>query len=509
MLSRLSKNIFYNLVGQGTILIVGSGAAKYIFTRLGEEGLGLIYFAIMVSTVLVAVLDMGIGASTVREVSSRHIDDPAYVQDLVRTASLFYWSSYCLVALATYWAAPFLVKGWIHLNVIDSGTATRALRVLLIAALLNLPRSLYASILRGLQRMEFNNLIDVLATVMQQLGIILILYFGGNIFHVVYWFAGVACAAVAGYFIVIAAFFSPAILVPGYSGGVVRQNQGYSSRMMAISLLSIILTQADKLIVSKLLPVGLLGIYLFSSAMGNRTLMVTGAIAQGVFPSFSSLFAAGSTKHLAAQYAKFQDLVCFAMLPLYAALAFAARPMLSYLFNPDLAHRLLAPVILLSLGYYMNTTVTIPYMFSLAVGKPGIAARMNFYAIFTVLPVTFACIYWGGLVGAGFSWVFYHIFAYSYGVPRICSECLGMKSREWFYHVLRIFLLAGATYGLALVAVQFLFEGSTLALAAGYAAASALFLAASYAWIGSDLRDTMLQHLKLLRDRSSAFAFGR
>ena len=510
MISRLSKNILYNLAGQGTILILGAGAAKFMFSRLGEEGLGLIYFAVMLSAVIVAVLDLGIGATTVREVSSNHLSKPVYVRDLVRTAGLFYWSAYGLIALATYLATPFLVKGWIHLKVIDPEVAIRALRILLIAALLSLPRSLYTSILRGLQRMEFNNLVDALAIALQQIGIILILYLGGNLFHVVYWFAGVACLAMLGYLFFVAVFFSPAILVPGYSGEVVRQNLGYSSRMMAISLLSMVHSQADKVIVSKLLPVGLLGVYMFSSSMANRMSLLTGAIAQGVFPSFSALFAGGNTKALKLQYVKFQDLVCFGTLPLFAALSFGARPVLAYLFNPDLAHKLLLPVILLSVGFYMNGTLTIPYMLSLAVGKPGIAARLNFYAIFTVLPVTLACVYWGGLVGAGFSWVFYNLFAYYYGVPRICSECLGMKPRVWYYHVLRIFLLAGATYGLALVAAHFFFERSVVALAVGYAAASAVFLAASYAWIGTDLRETILRHLSLVRGKSmSALTVNR
>ena len=44
-MSRLSKNIFYNVTGQGLILALGFVAVRYVFRRLGGDALGLIYFA--------------------------------------------------------------------------------------------------------------------------------------------------------------------------------------------------------------------------------------------------------------------------------------------------------------------------------------------------------------------------------------------------------------------------------------------------------------------------------
>ena len=95
----------------------------------------------------------------------------------------------------------------------------------------------------------------------------------------------------------------------------------------------------------------------------------------------------------------------------------------------------------------MNGTVTIPYVFSLAVGKPNITAKMNFYALFIVLPPSVILIYFFGLPAAGLYLVFYHIFAYFYSIPKICKECLGIKVKDWYFHIFRIFILAILTYG--------------------------------------------------------------
>jgi len=139
----------------------------------------------------------------------------------------------------------------------------------------------------------------------------------------------------------------------------------------------------------------------------------------------------------------------------------------------------------------MNGTLNVPYVFSLAVGKPGIAVRLNFYALFVVLPTTVISIYFLGLTGAGLSWVFYHIFAYSYGVPRICRECMEIPVWKWYLHVLRIFALVGLTYGIAWMLLSVIGSHSILSLTLAYAGASIVFLIVAYFLIGDELRGTL------------------
>ena len=43
-MSRLKKNIVYNVAGQVSLLVLSFVAVKFIFSDLGEDALGLIYF---------------------------------------------------------------------------------------------------------------------------------------------------------------------------------------------------------------------------------------------------------------------------------------------------------------------------------------------------------------------------------------------------------------------------------------------------------------------------------
>src|SRR5208337_3592197 len=230
-MSRLSKNILYNLVGQGLLVILGFVAVKFIFKQLGQDALGIIYFTFTLNGLLTAILALGINETTVREVAAFHEEDPTYVKHLLQTASFFYWGLYILAAVALYAAAPWLVTKWINLDTLSPFTATVILRVLGIASLLALPRSFYGSILRGIQRMEFTNLIDVGASALQQFGTIGILFLGGGLIQVTRWMAGCYLFGLVVYLAVCAHFFGFKVFVPRISTSAIDRNVGYTFKL--------------------------------------------------------------------------------------------------------------------------------------------------------------------------------------------------------------------------------------------------------------------------------------
>jgi O-antigen/teichoic acid export membrane protein len=497
--SRLTKNIVANLLGQGLVLLLGFVAVRVIFTRLGADGLGIIYFALTLSAALSAALELGICSTAVREVSARFRDEPEYVIQLVRAASLFYWCAYLVCALAVNLCASPLVHHWVHLKTLDAAAGAHALQVLGTATLLALPRAFYVSLLRGIQRVEFNNLIDVTTTALQQGGIVVILALGGNLFHVAAWLAVSFSLGLASYLVIVGYFFSYRALLPRYFPAVILRNRDYASQMAAISLLAMAQMHSDKVIVSRLLPLGAFGLYAFASGLVAKVSLITVAISQAAFPSLSSLFAARLYDQLLLQYRKLQDLTCYALLPVFALVPFFAVPLFSALVGAANARALLWPAALLALGSYLNATVNAPYVFSLAAGKPSIVARLNFYALFAVLPVTCVLTLFFGLTGAALSWVWYHVFYYLYGIPRICSQCLGIEAQEWYRHVGRVFVLAAMTYGVAGLVLAAQRAGTVVDLGLGYAAATLAFVSAAYGMIGEELRRRLQLAVRNLR----------
>jgi O-antigen/teichoic acid export membrane protein len=490
-MSRLFKNVAYNVIGQGIVLALGFVGVKFIYGRLGPDAFGIIYFNLVLTGVLTTALELGVLSTTVRQVSAHFADDRHYVERLIRTASLFYWGVGVILMIAVFIAAPLLVDKWVNLKSISPSTATTMLRFLSVTTLIMLPRALYASLFQGRQRMELNNGIDVASSAIQQLGIILILAHGGDAFAVVQWIALSAVLSTLTYMMIAAQLFGYRALVPAYFHEIVQRNGRFSAHLGVLSVVNIVLQQFDKVVVSKLLPIASVGYYSFASTVVVRISFAANAIGQAALPSFSSLHELGDARSLMVQYRKLQDLICFGMVPLFAAAVFGALPVYSYLFNRQTAWLLLLPTTLLCLGFFLNATVIIPYTYSVALGRPDIASRSYVLAIFVVVPVTTTLIFLFGLTGAASSWIVYNLFLYAYMIPRICRHCLLFGVWGWYIHVLKALALAAITYGSAWILIASLGSYSTLDLAAAYLAASAAFLGAALWMIGPQLKETI------------------
>lgn len=193
---------------------------------------------------------------------------------------------------------------------------------------------------------------------------------------------------------------------------------------------------------------------------------------------------------MVAQYRKLQDLVCFATVPIFTAIVFASRPLFSFLLDPAASAQLVLPMALLAVGFYMNGTMTMPYMVSIATGRPGIASRTNFWALLLSLPATLVLILSLGLVGAGLAWIVYHVLLYAYMAPRVSRECLQLPVRDWFAHLARPVLAAAAVYGSAW-AVAWIAGSALLPLVLAWMVATAAFAVLAYPLIGSDLKGAL------------------
>jgi len=401
-----------------------------------------------------------------------------------------------------YILAPAIVSKWLHPGTVDAPTAVVALRLLLISSLLSLPKSFYASVVRGLQKMAINNSIDTLVIGVQQLGILLIIINHGGVIQVAVWIATTQVLNLAAYMAVCSRYFpAGSLFTPRYSRAIVDRNLKNTFQMAVISLTAIAYLQLDKVILSRMVPLEMFGYYYFAYSLASKGALVTLAFSYAVFPHVSNVHGAGDTSALLAHYHKLQDALCFLTVPVFAAIWFASLPLLSYLFNEQAAHALLAPTMLLCLGFYMTGTLTMPNNVAFAMGRAGIVARQNCLAVVVLLPVTYICVRMWGMAGASVSIVVYGLLCYGYSIPRICAECLGMPPSKWYLTVLKSYALGTATYGVAYAALRSAGDFRVSSLFLAYAVSTAVMLAGTYYCIGNETQQSIAGLYASLRPR--------
>jgi O-antigen/teichoic acid export membrane protein len=348
--------------------------------------------------------------------------------------------------------------------------------------------------------MEFNNFINVGHSTLRQFGTILILWFGDNLFHVITWFVVCYCIDIFTYIISVIHFFPSKVIIPGFSSSVLKRNIKFASDMTLTTIFWTIYRQADKAVISKLMPIGILGYYSFALRAVSIGSSVSNAISQAAFPSFSFLIE-NDKKTSIQQYKKLQDIICIGNVPILALVAFSAFPVFSYIFNKEIAAMLLLPTVFLCCGSYLYSAYRLPISYAIAMGKTEIPRNTNFFSLFVIIPLTIILIYYWGLTGAALVLICRVTFLYLYAIPKICAECFKFSAVEWYRHLLRIFFLAIISYGGAGFLLDMVRTISVLSLFLMYLMATSCFLIFCYFLIGNDLRESLFNHINLYRSK--------
>lgn len=496
-MSLLSKNIAFNLFGQGIVIILGFISFKYIYSGLGEDALGIIYFSLMMSALLTSALDMGLSKTTVREIAAHNIIDPDYIRKLTQTFSFIYWIVFVVVAVLFVVLLPVILDSWINLTTMNRAAAYLVLLILGPTTLLTIPKSFLSSICIGLQRMDVSNLVDISMAIIQQLGMIVLLVNNSNILGVAYWLGCTNILRVIIYLYFIIKLLSLDAILPRFSMDVITRVKRYTSKMMWISLVLVFHKQLDKVLVSKLLPIGVFGVYSFVYTSIGRTSLVTGAIAQAVFPFFSELDKQGRKKEIISRFLILQDFLVFGTAPIFAAVIFFSLPLFTFLLDKEKAMALQIPVIFLSMSFYIGAILRLARIYMFAISKPEQILRSDVLSLFIVFPSTIFLVYTMGITGAAFAWVVFYSALVILIVPKVYKNEFNLPPNLWFKSVISAVLLATMIYISAWLLATTISPGNIILLISAYMLATIVYGVISFNMTGSGFQQTLINYIPI------------
>jgi len=500
-MSRLKKNITYNLLGQISLLVISFISVKYIYQSLGADALGIIYFTIMFNSLLSATLGLGIGPMLIREVATHIEDDEKYVHKLVQTASFIFWCMFFCLSIIVYFLAPIIVSLWINLESMSKDTATYALRVLGVASLISFPQSVYTNLFNGLQRMEYPNAIQVIVMLLQQVGIIIILTLDGDLMEIIHWIAGCYGILIVCYLITTTRFIPINALIPRLYPSIIRGNVRFSLNMGIISILAFLHTQVDKIIISKFLPISTLGYYNIAYNVTSKITFLAGPISHAAYPAFCELFKSGAHNQILTQYNKLQDMVCYISIPILAFVIFYNQIFFSYLFDKNIAEMLLVPVVFLCMGSFLQIAFHVPYNLILALGKANIVVKVSSLNLLISVPTAVISIHFWGLAGAGIAFLLSRLFNSIVLIPNFSKDCLNLSPIAWYLHIMKILFSFIMSYAIVWLILYLNDIQSVYNITIGFLIASTLFISSAWLLIGEEFKSSLTS----LRTRISPF----
>ena len=434
-MNRLAVNVLANLAGQGWSIIISLFVVPLYIKLLNIEAYGLIGFYVMLQA-LSQALDLGLSPTMNREMArySGGTEKAGEVRDLVRTLEVGYWAIGIGLGAGLIMTAPLIAHHWLKASAIPVGDVQRALMLMGILVAVQWPMSLYASGLMGLQKQLALNVVIISMSTVGSGGAVLILWrVSPTITAYFTWQILVGAVQTAVMTLLVWRSLPSCDRAPRLNLGLVRNVLPFAAGMEGLALSAIILTQLDKVILSKLLSLQMFGYYTVAGVLGRSLYVFITPVFNAFFPRFSGLVAADDEGALKRLYHRGSQLMAALVIPAAAVVSlFAFDILLLWTGNADTAHHAAPIASLLVIGTALNGLMNLPYALQLAYGWTALGLTINSFFIVGLVPtLVYATVHYGP-VGAAAVWVALNAIYLLVGLPLTHQRLLKGEAGLWF-----------------------------------------------------------------------------
>jgi O-antigen/teichoic acid export membrane protein len=208
----------------------------------------------------------------------------------------------------------------------------------------------------------------------------------------------------------------------------------FAAGMTGITVLSTILMQLDKVILSRMLSLELFGYYTLASVVAMTLYRFVGPVFSATYPRLTNLVALGATEEITRLYHKSAQLVSVLALPaaLVSAL-FSQEILLLWTQRPAIVANTHLLVSILVIGTALNALMNIPYALQLASGWTRLAFFVNLVSVLLVTPLIFVLTKWYGAVGAASVWVIQNAGYMFISLPIMHRRLLPNEKWRWYF----------------------------------------------------------------------------
>lgn len=441
-------NVIANYLGQGWVALMGLAFVPMYIKYLGMEAYGLIgIFGVLQASL--TLLDMGMTPTLNREMArfTAGAHSPQSIWDLLRSLEVICFGIAILIGMSVWAASPWLGGNWLRAEKLPTDVVVQAIAVMGFVVGLRFVEGLYRGAILGLQKQVwFNALYATLAT-LRGIGAVGVLAWVAPTIEAFFLWQGIvstitiAILAVSVHRSLTRPELPRRFSLPALSG-VWR----FASGIVATSFLVLLLTQMDKVLLSRLLSLENFGYYAFAATVASVLYQLVVPVTQALYPRFSELVTRDDTSELAAAYHHGAQLVSVLTVPTALVLMIFGEDLLVLWTRDVTLARATAPLVaLLALGALLNGLMNIPYNLQLAYGWSGFAVRVNMVAVAILAPAILWVTPRYGAVGAAWVWVILNTGYVLITIHFMHRRLLTREKWAWYISDLGVPLVAAST----------------------------------------------------------------
>lgn len=483
-------NIIANIVGQGVTGVLNVVFVPLYIHFIGIEAYGLIgLFTVL--QVWLTLLDVGMSPTLSREMA-RYTAGSIGAREI---GDLLYSVTWLCVGLAVViagslaFASDFIASSWLNARTLSHDEVRHALIAMALVIGLRFVEGVQRSALIGLQHQVWLNVLIVSMAVLRAGGALAILTLvSPTVQAYMLWQAAISLLSLVAIVAKLGAVLPKLPERRHFSRKALLDVRAFAGGMFGITLLAILLTQVDKLLLSRLLPLDQFGYYMLASSVTSMLYLIAAPVTQAIYPVFVKLSESRETATLTDRYHAASQLVAVLLAP--AALILMLFPhtvLLAWSNDSHLAGQTAALLSLLALGCFSNALMYVPHQLQLAHGWTSLSLRFNFVAVVLLVPAVLIAVPHYGPAAAAIIFVVLNVGYMLLQMPLMNLRILPGQLRRWY--VLDIGLPVTAA-GMVVFGTRALVGDTTADRFSGLAilVASGLVASAAAAFAAGELR---------------------
>lgn len=397
-----------NYLGQVWTAAMGLVFIPLYIRYLGIEAYGLVgLFSVM--QVWLGLLDVGLTPALGREMA-RFIGGGHSAQSirvLLRSVEVSAGGLMLLILSIGVIASNWVAHHWLQVRNIPINVIAQVLFIMVLVVALRFFEGIYRSSMVGLQKQVTLNVAgSVLATLRWAGAAYVVAWVSPTAQAFVVWQGASSLIAIGIYARLTYRLIPPGTAPAHFSWSAMRGLSRFASGMFITSILVLLLTQVDKLILSRLLQLSDYGYYILASTVAGGLYILISPISQAYYPRLCELVERQDEKAMTEAFHQGAQLNSVIGGSAAIIVSVFSDELLRLWVHDSVVAQAVAPLLsILALGNLLNSIWWMPYQAQLAHGWTSLSVRSNTIGVLIVIPAILLLTPNFGAIGAAWVWV--------------------------------------------------------------------------------------------------------
>lgn len=407
----LKKNIIANVLGKLWGMVSIFIFIPLYIKILGLESYGLIsFFSVLQASIY--LLGAGLSTTLRREfaLGERNKENDIKKYKLMKSIEFVYFIMGFITIFSSFFLSDLISQRWLKITSLNHETIRITIILMCISIVLQMITELYNGGLLGLEKQVTVNKNQFIWSICKNVLVLVVLKFiKSDVIGFYSWF--IFCDFL--YLIVTRYTIKNNIMAEKELKWILAdlKNLGliwkFTMGIFAISIIQVLNTQLDKVLLSKLLNIEELGIYNLAYLLSQIPLIIVSAISVTFFSRFSFYYSIGKFEDLIVLFKKTYRVVLILSVTIGITMSMYSKELLFiWTRNQDITNKSHLVVSIIVIGSMFLSIQVIPYNLALAFGNTKINNILGIVSLALVIPSLIVLVKKFGVLGAAINWMY-------------------------------------------------------------------------------------------------------